>query len=176
MGAFRTAVSEGILKVTAQLIKKVGGVCCFSEVYDDRLMWGHYADCHRGFCLEFDTTQDPIRLARQVKYSDEFPRLQIQDLAAGSAESIFDLLLTKATCWQYENEWRSMHGEPDKAYGYKRRTLTGLYFGAKMPEEQQGMIAKLLSGTTTKLYRMRRSSSQFRLEHESITFTPIDYR
>ena len=31
------------------------GVCCFSEKKDDILMWSHYADGHKGFCLEFIT-------------------------------------------------------------------------------------------------------------------------
>jgi hypothetical protein len=30
------------------------GVCCFSTVGDDVLMFSHYADSHRGCCLEFD--------------------------------------------------------------------------------------------------------------------------
>lgn len=29
-------------------------IACFSEKNDSTLMWGHYADCHRGFCLEYD--------------------------------------------------------------------------------------------------------------------------
>lgn len=29
-------------------------IACFSEVYDSTLMWGHYADSHKGFCLEYD--------------------------------------------------------------------------------------------------------------------------
>lgn len=29
-------------------------IACFSECCDSSLMWGHYADSHRGFCLEYD--------------------------------------------------------------------------------------------------------------------------
>lgn len=29
-------------------------IACFSENNDSPLMWGHYADGHRGFCLEYD--------------------------------------------------------------------------------------------------------------------------
>ena len=38
------------------------GVCCFSEKVDDLLMWGHYADKHKGFCLELSTVE------RQLKF------------------------------------------------------------------------------------------------------------
>lgn len=36
------------------------GVCCFSEKWDDLLMWAYYADGHKGFCLEFDTNYEPF--------------------------------------------------------------------------------------------------------------------
>lgn len=29
-------------------------IACFSECGDSSLMWGHYADSHKGFCLEYD--------------------------------------------------------------------------------------------------------------------------
>ena len=29
-------------------------IACFSEIGDSSLMWGHYADRHKGFCLEYD--------------------------------------------------------------------------------------------------------------------------
>lgn len=29
-------------------------IACFSESNDSSLMWGHYADGHKGFCLEYD--------------------------------------------------------------------------------------------------------------------------
>lgn len=29
-------------------------IACFSEINDSTLMWGHYADRHTGFCLEYD--------------------------------------------------------------------------------------------------------------------------
>ena len=34
-------------------------ICCFSEVDDNILMWSHYADSHKGLCLEFDTKKIP---------------------------------------------------------------------------------------------------------------------
>ena len=37
------------------------------------------------------------------------------------------LLLTKAKCWEYEQEWRVLHQEADKLYGYDRSSLTGIY-------------------------------------------------
>lgn len=50
---------------------------------------------------------------------------------------------------------------------FSATTLTGIYFGAKMPEDQMQMIATLLNGTNTKLYRMRIEKGRFALQAES---------
>jgi len=31
-------------------------VSCFSKEFDNILMWSHYADCHRGFCVGYNVT------------------------------------------------------------------------------------------------------------------------
>jgi len=53
------------------------GVACFSAKNDDILMWAHYADGHRGFCLEFDTTYAPFNKARKVNYIPDIPQVNI---------------------------------------------------------------------------------------------------
>ena len=51
------------------------GVCCFTENNDNLLMWSHYADIYKGFCLEFDTNYEPFNKIEKVVYSKEMPRL-----------------------------------------------------------------------------------------------------
>lgn len=29
-------------------------ICCFGTTHNNRLMWAHYADYHKGFCIEYD--------------------------------------------------------------------------------------------------------------------------
>ena len=85
------------------------------------------------------------------------------------------LLLTKSKGWRYEKEWRAFHGQGNHLLSYDRASLTGIYFGAKMPEDQMQMIASLLHGTDTQLYRMKLSKSRFQLECERGSFLPNDY-
>lgn len=51
------------------------GVLCLSECPDDILLWSHYADSHRGLCLEFDVAGQPTVFPRlhKVKYAQEYP-------------------------------------------------------------------------------------------------------
>ena len=84
--------------------KKYTG-CCFSERRDSLLMWAHYADSHKGICLQFkyDSAKLPAgSLFKKMHYSTHYPKLD----AARIVELEQTLLLTKSTDWMYEKEWR----------------------------------------------------------------------
>jgi hypothetical protein len=81
-------------------------------------MWGHYADRHRGVCLEFDSSIEPFRQAAAVHYSTKYPSLDAsQDFFEILRERVF---LTKAAPWSYEEEFR----------------MLGLEGGLKLPAER----------------------------------------
>lgn len=74
------------------------------------LMWAHYANRHQGFVIEFDE-RDPwfhqgykgfVELGhlRKVRYSKHRPRASMDELGE------VDLLLTKSSQWEYEQEMR----------------------------------------------------------------------
>jgi hypothetical protein len=50
---------ESMNKIYEDFIIKIG-VYCLSAINDDILMWSHYAEGHRGMCLEFDTTKNVL--------------------------------------------------------------------------------------------------------------------
>lgn len=69
-------------------------------------MWSHYADNHRGICLEFDTDNPLFSEALEVAYRSEYPRWvphQMEQIA-------FEMFLTKAEDWKYEKEFRIIGG------------------------------------------------------------------
>lgn len=51
------------------------GVLCLSGVKNDILMWSHYADAHRGICLEFDRHVEFFAHTQEVKYPPVRPRI-----------------------------------------------------------------------------------------------------
>jgi Protein of unknown function (DUF2971) len=170
-------VRRGLETVISNGLGAVGGVCCFSATLTDLLLWGHYANGHQGFCLEFDTTTDPLfQTIKQVRYSDAIPTVSVEMFKTEDFKPALDLLLTKAECWDYEQEWRVLHAQAELLFGYQRSSLTGVYFGAKMPEDQALMISALLETSDAKKYQMRLSKSRFELVPEEITFTRFDYR
>lgn len=64
----------------------MAGILSLSAVRDQTLMWSHYADGHRGFCIGFNS-QKLLRFADrltyrsihllldEVRYCSEFPKL-----------------------------------------------------------------------------------------------------
>jgi len=161
------------------------GVACFSELRDDIVMWSHYADGHRGFCLEFSTAFMPFSKALQVNYQDNFPTIPagvlFSDHHAGHDEGTTHQLmqafvLTKAPCWGYEKEWRTLHIDANKLFTYDYHALTGIYFGAAMPYAQKEIISLILRGAPTQLYEMQQAERGFALTPRTVTYTPFPYQ
>lgn len=151
------------------------GVTCFSESPDDPLLWAHYAAGHRGICLEFDTSSEWLRRFHAVQYRDDLLTIDVVDVLLGDADQVLSLLLTKSRCWAYEREWRAIHKEPDKEYCYGVEGLTGLYLGAALTKIEKDLVCHTVHGTPVQLYEVRRSPSSFRLEVESVTYTPYQH-
>jgi tetratricopeptide (TPR) repeat protein len=111
------------------------GLVCLSEKPDSLLMWAHYAECHRGYVLGFDTTQPFFSKSSdgtglwKVSYADRRPSLPkdivelelsrqpklnplgLHVLVVGSDTfnpdtDANDYRFVKSTEWEYEQEWR----------------------------------------------------------------------
>jgi hypothetical protein len=87
------------LRQTKEHMSKMCGLLCFSKSWHNPVLWGHYADKHRGMCLGFDVPSD---LLRQVCYVNS--RLVWQKIV--DEAFVQRLLFTKFVHWSYEDEYR----------------------------------------------------------------------
>lgn len=150
------------------------GVSCFCERPDNLLMWSHYGDHHRGFCLEFRTDLKPFEKIRQVKYSSQMPTFDLpRMLCDGDFGQILELFCTKAIDWQYEREWRCMHQVVGTAYVYPADALTGVYFGPRASYTSLEVVALILKGQNenVKLWKGSVSQTAFEVIFEPVTYT-----
>lgn len=149
------------------------GVACFSESPsskpDNILLWSHYADGHKGFCLEFDTCYFPftglVIPLQKVNYEPEFPSTNSASAVKGGEVWLIPLT-TKSDEWFYEHEWRLIFGKGSLICFYEPEALTAIYFGCLMPSEEKQKIAEKLDGSPTKCYEMRISKTTYTLEIE----------
>jgi hypothetical protein len=85
--------------------RKQMGIFCMTSRRDNILMWSHYAAAHTGFCLGFRTANPFFGQALPIeKYSSDRPCLNL--IEPPDSDQITKALLTKATDWEYEDEWR----------------------------------------------------------------------
>ena len=109
-------------------------VSCFSEVSDSQLMWSHYADSHKGFCVQYDLKllqKDPFKTIKHifpVMYSPirlinhNIPEMvdllgELRNAVKNEDDffnidyfdNVLPLLIRKSSCWEYEKEWRIIY-------------------------------------------------------------------
>lgn len=102
------------------VMDKTYRVGCLCTDYKNRLMWSHYANGHKGFCIEYDFSvpckERSELLVLPVVYSRERPKFPWSVALAADknsdavkndgARAMIRSLVTKDDAWQYEDEWR----------------------------------------------------------------------
>jgi len=154
---------------------ETNGVSCFSERNDNLLMWSHYAQHGKGFCLEFSGQHETFKLIRPVSYRDSIPELDLAPiLLDDNFDAVLNLFFSKSADWKYEQEWRAIHTAAGTAYTYSSDVLTGVYFGSEMSLAAMEIIALTLMGQNedVTLWRGHRSQSRYGIDFEKVTYTP----
>ena len=124
----------------AQKIIHSAGVLSLSRTARHPLMWSHYADSHRGFCVQFAHSNEPFfGGALPVAYADKIPCIShIRDTSR--TQTVVNLL-TKASFWSYEREWRIIQHEGGPGfYAFEPRLLTGVIFGLRTSSKDREQI------------------------------------
>jgi hypothetical protein len=142
------------------------GFFCMSEVPDDLLMWSHYADSHKGFCIGFERREtNPLgSQAAPVSYRPGYPRLSARDFDPKvNPDSIDQVWLTKSDRWSYEREWRLLSGSGNCARPLGA-SICSVIFGARMSDEDRRTIRTATAEAhAAKYYQARKSANEFGL-------------
>lgn len=130
------------------------GVCCFTENSPDNvIMWSHYANQHRGVCLEYDFSQckDIVQRLHPILYRDQYIAKKLTNHSGFCSDSfMFALIqahLVKSKEWEYEMEWRYLsHIKGDERFASTVIHPQHIYLGLNaksLPEEEQVHIEHL---------------------------------
>jgi hypothetical protein len=120
-------------------------ICCFSKKNNNILMWAHYADSHKGICLEFDYQQDVLVFSELIPMQYKTNYLQYNIF--GDREEICKKLVShKSIDWKYEDEYRVFKFETNEnVIFYKPQALKSVIFGCKASENTIREVKKSLS-------------------------------
>jgi len=138
-------------------VRKTFIVYCLSEIRDNILMWSHYANCHHGICIGFETStqNNPLCIRHndsdlkchpesayhnflpiyKVDYKDQYP--PPYDMFKGKTADLIAFLTTKGKDWNYEKEYRIILARGDKKKNiikFDKSILKEVIVGSKLNE------------------------------------------
>ena len=156
-----------------QRIKDIG-VCCFSRINDSILMWAHYANSHRGFCLEFNTDNANLTGVHplDVIYTEKLIKLNFHNSAD---DAISNMIFTKSLSWQYEEELRcigdGLVSQDDRKKHFHASELKAVYLGVKCDEATVEKIKAIIKSKypLTKMYHAVKNHDSFSIRFEVIS-------
>lgn len=153
-------------------------VCSFSARLDSMLMWSHYADQHRGFCIEYDVSNLPPtnfcnRFMYPVIYQDEVFDASTVLKNGDNYNNLRPTLiaLAKAKDWQYEEEWRIIIGHgifKEIGVPFNMPNPKAVYLGAMIQEKDATEIKDICEKKEIPVFRMEQERNCFRMKERPI--------
>lgn len=161
------ATFDGTVEELKSFVSK-SKATCFARDLDNnkalknKLMWSHYADGLRGFCVEYNHQElvDGIaeRLGKKIslcpmKYG-QLKRYSFEELLRNTAKSINlpgshfgvgSLVSMKSSEWEYENEYRLIT-DGDNCVYIPSSSIKSITIGSKMPESKRNTLLSILKG------------------------------
>ncbi|WP_270522982.1 DUF2971 domain-containing protein [Sellimonas intestinalis] len=140
------------------------GVACFTENVKSPVMWAHYSDSHKGFCIEYETdliNPPMIQMLLPVFYdSNRFDATNAVIHQDGN--TLLNPYFVKAKDWSYEKEWRiiiteSIISKLGKSADFSDK-ITGIYFGLEIEKDHSKEMQEIISWAKNngiKVYKMR---------------------
>ena len=134
--------------------------------YNNILMWSHYADEHKGFCVEYHFSNKFVFSSLNNKIAMRFHSINYTDKTVVLDNRLTSVVgfYTKQKCWEYENEERLLTYIPgiesDIAHVPldENSYIRSVYFGFRCPRNDRETIMRIL-GTGVMYYQMRHSLS-----------------
>lgn len=156
---------------------------CFSTTPYSQLMWGGtYADCHRGFCVEY--TVLPGNPSYQKLYYNLFPmiyckirpnmteRLAEYQNKEPTEENMWDIYfygaLRKSIDWAFQNEWRLLipmkTNQPNKNYCVPFFPITKVFLGNRMSKHARKEIIEICHKQNIPYVGVTRNPNYFEMQ------------
>lgn len=162
----RETIGSTVLKTFSEI-----RICSFTSKKENLLFWSHYADSHKGFCLEFDATIMPIVSAYKVHYQEDYP---LVDYPRPTDARGFEPALIKSNHWEYEEEFRTIFVPEDEKQPsndgesliLQGNEILNVYFGANTSNDDKEILNELIGNGpfNPALWNTRLSKTTFSLE------------
>lgn len=147
-------------------------ICCLCTDYKNKLMWSHYADSHKGICIEYDFSEYHANKNQPmpVYYSKTRPKFPWHAAIESSLETqseaivhFMKALLTKDKTWSYENEWRLIMQSKAGVDKIPAPPIKCIYLGALCSPNNTDKIIKAAKKLNIQVKRMTIDRGEYEL-------------
>ena len=171
------------LKTNLEQLKFTTGISCFSESDDSLLMWAHYANNHRGICVEYELLEINKQLRFTpipVIYSENrvrFNNLSQETMDTDAMKVFIESLTSKSPEWSYEREWRIVRDNSacgDKWDKEKKGALLDMIrpksviLGCMAEREFEKNVRSYCEDNRVDLYKMEKDEARYQLRKVSV--------
>lgn len=169
-------VSEDFARAILEAQRSEHGVLSMNETPESLLMWAHYGEGHRGYCIELRQHPDDWQsglVPFRVEYQETRPVLRAETVLIAdpenAAEVVRSMYGTKSHVWSYEREWRAL-GLPKEKRRLHAKGLLSITVGALMDSETRKRLASMLlvNRPHVQLYRARLDPYAFAIVRERV--------
>ena len=167
-----TLFDNGRFRERLDYHQKIMRVASFCESPLNLLMWSHYAQCHEGFCVEYDTKE---LLRKKNLRHNLFPVTYQEDMFDESKffkdnpiknQDFLDyrVMATKSSHWSYENEWRLIfYDEVAPRYNFPVKGQVRILLGAKIEKSVANKIYAICSELDIECVQIEMSHRKYSL-------------
>jgi Protein of unknown function (DUF2971) len=142
------------------------GLCSFSEVHNNEVMWAHYADEFRGICIAYRFRE----LRSGLPENASFVRVDYRDKAPtviSGKDPVYlakRVLSCKSYRWLYEREWRLFAARGLVTYKTVKRVQC-VYLGFRMDVRTEAKIETQMKSLGIKTRKMSLNMYSLGFEH-----------
>lgn len=161
------------------------GIFSLTRRWNSTLMWSHYANSHKGFCIGFERSSsffklksnDPIFSIQPIEYSEDRIEVPIER----GKNTDLKVLLTKSPDWKYEEEERlikilencdkKIESNPFNIYLFKvpHKMISEIITGANILPEDFKKVHQFCIKNNIKLFKSIVSKTKFDMIREVVT-------
>lgn len=154
------------------------GVLSLSERWNSILMWSHYGDFHKGYCIGFEEeimrTSGFFGKGGRVTYTNNLPKIDPID-DGGKIMTSFYQTHFKAKEWEYEEEYRltklffdKPNEEPNRIAVLPDNCIREVIIGLNTSKEHREEIIAFCKKKLIPVYQTQKEQYEFKLKRELI--------
>ena len=163
--------------------KRTTGISCLSESDSSLLMWAHYANNHKGMCVEYEL----LKISDQLKFTPvpviytndrvTLSSLESENLDRDTMKIFVESITTKSSEWNYEKEWRIIRDEAacgtrwnkaDKGALLEMIRPTSITLGCRADGNFEKSVRKYCEKEKVTLYKMGKNKDKYQLDKKVV--------